>query len=292
MKRGQHFQRLLRSGNCNYFIPKVIDRPTWRFIGKIRMRLAVSAAPAAVKRRVMDPVHTVKLFPVYSVSKRVINEYGASCGMRTGRRNRNTRRKLSKLPLCHSEIPQDLTWEADDQPPEIRYGPTPMTESSTYLVPSGSLFRCWNKTFCRWMGCVTIKLKSVADNGVAQIHIAATATRWESSIYELGTVWKWSWLRTTDPHRRPMFCMNKGTFRMHNSSMFDSAVRRCGCLIKYKSEKTRRKKRKRKRRVRKWITIFRRKRKGRRWSSRKGKRGRGLKYVCYFKGYFQMWSVV
>jgi hypothetical protein len=35
-------------------------------MGKILMRLATSGAPAAVKRRTVDPVHILKILPVYT----------------------------------------------------------------------------------------------------------------------------------------------------------------------------------------------------------------------------------
>jgi hypothetical protein len=40
---------------------------------------------------------------------RMIDEYGTVGGMRIGRRNRNTRRKLAPMPLCPSQIPHDLS---------------------------------------------------------------------------------------------------------------------------------------------------------------------------------------
>jgi hypothetical protein len=43
------------------FIPNVIGRQACRFIGKIRMRLAASGSPAAVKRRAVEPVSKVKI---------------------------------------------------------------------------------------------------------------------------------------------------------------------------------------------------------------------------------------
>jgi hypothetical protein len=43
--RGWHFQHLLWSVNCNYFISNVIDHQACWFIGKICMRLAASDAP-------------------------------------------------------------------------------------------------------------------------------------------------------------------------------------------------------------------------------------------------------
>jgi hypothetical protein len=45
----QHFQHLLRSVNCNYFIPRVIGRQACWFIVKIRRRLAAGSAPGAVE---------------------------------------------------------------------------------------------------------------------------------------------------------------------------------------------------------------------------------------------------
>jgi hypothetical protein len=52
---GQHIQRLMWSVNCNYFIPNVIGQQAYWFIGKIRMRFAAGGAPAAVKRRAVNP---------------------------------------------------------------------------------------------------------------------------------------------------------------------------------------------------------------------------------------------
>jgi hypothetical protein len=37
------------------------------------------------------------------------DEYGAFGGMRTGRRNRSTRKKSAPVPLCPPQIPHDLT---------------------------------------------------------------------------------------------------------------------------------------------------------------------------------------
>jgi hypothetical protein len=37
-------------------------------------------------------------------------ECGAVGGMRIGRGNRSTRRKLALVPLCAPQIPHDLTW--------------------------------------------------------------------------------------------------------------------------------------------------------------------------------------
>jgi hypothetical protein len=42
---GQHFQHLLWSVNCNYFISNVIGQEAYWFIGKIHMRLAAGGAP-------------------------------------------------------------------------------------------------------------------------------------------------------------------------------------------------------------------------------------------------------
>jgi hypothetical protein len=47
---GQHFQHLLWSVNCNYFIPNVIGQQAYLFTGKICMRLAAGSAVIAVKR--------------------------------------------------------------------------------------------------------------------------------------------------------------------------------------------------------------------------------------------------
>lgn len=43
--------------------------------------------------------NTVTIKTVYSIDDRVINEYGVVDGMRIGRGNRNTRRKLAPVPL-------------------------------------------------------------------------------------------------------------------------------------------------------------------------------------------------
>jgi hypothetical protein len=48
---GQHFQHLLWSVNCNYFIPNVICQQAYWITGKIRMRLGANRAPVTVKRR-------------------------------------------------------------------------------------------------------------------------------------------------------------------------------------------------------------------------------------------------
>jgi hypothetical protein len=50
----QHFQHLLWSVNCKYFIPNVIGQQACRFIGKIRMRIAARSAPVAVKRKAVN----------------------------------------------------------------------------------------------------------------------------------------------------------------------------------------------------------------------------------------------
>jgi hypothetical protein len=39
------------------------------------------------------------------------DECGAFSGMRTGRRNRSTRRKPAPMPLCPPQIPHDLVWD-------------------------------------------------------------------------------------------------------------------------------------------------------------------------------------
>jgi hypothetical protein len=42
---------------------------------------------------------------------RVIDEYGAFSGMRTGRGSRNTQRKPAPVPLCPPQISHDMTWD-------------------------------------------------------------------------------------------------------------------------------------------------------------------------------------
>jgi hypothetical protein len=42
---------------------------------------------------------------------RMIDEYGAFCGMRIGRGDRNTRKKPLPVPLCPPQILHDLTWD-------------------------------------------------------------------------------------------------------------------------------------------------------------------------------------
>jgi hypothetical protein len=49
MCRGQHFQHLLWSVNCNYFIPNVTGQQPYWFISKIRMHLTASVAPVTMK---------------------------------------------------------------------------------------------------------------------------------------------------------------------------------------------------------------------------------------------------
>jgi hypothetical protein len=39
------------------------------------------------------------------------HDYGAVGGMRIGRGNRSTRRKIAPVPLCPPQIPHDLTWD-------------------------------------------------------------------------------------------------------------------------------------------------------------------------------------
>jgi hypothetical protein len=41
----------------------------------------------------------------------MIDEYGASVGIRTGRGNRSTWRKPAPVPLFPLQIPHDLTWD-------------------------------------------------------------------------------------------------------------------------------------------------------------------------------------
>jgi hypothetical protein len=50
--------------NCNYFIPIVIGRQAYGFIGEICMRLAARGVPVAVKRRAVVPIKKVKIFVV------------------------------------------------------------------------------------------------------------------------------------------------------------------------------------------------------------------------------------
>jgi hypothetical protein len=82
------------------------------------------------------------------------------------------------------------------------------------------------------MAGVAIKLRSVADIEIGQTHIPATVTRGESPLYEWGrfgsgrglglqthigdirSVWTWEYLESI------------------TVSVFDSAVQRCGYLIK------------------------------------------------------------
>jgi hypothetical protein len=61
---GAEFEHLLLPVNCNYFIPNVIGRQACWFIGKICMRLAAGGKPVAVKRRAVEPVNKLKIFPV------------------------------------------------------------------------------------------------------------------------------------------------------------------------------------------------------------------------------------
>jgi hypothetical protein len=48
---------------------------------------------------------------LYSVDDRMINEYGAVGGIRTGRGNGSTRRKPAPAPLCPSQIPHYVTYD-------------------------------------------------------------------------------------------------------------------------------------------------------------------------------------
>jgi hypothetical protein len=67
---------------------------------------------------------------LYSVDDKLINEYGAVCGMKIGRRNRSTQRKLAPVPIFPLQIPHDLAWDepwpqlwsAGDEPP-LAYDP-------------------------------------------------------------------------------------------------------------------------------------------------------------------------
>jgi hypothetical protein len=49
---------------------------------------------------------TLAVSRLYNVGDRMINEYGAVCGMRIGRGNRSIRRKLVQIPLCSPQIPR------------------------------------------------------------------------------------------------------------------------------------------------------------------------------------------
>jgi hypothetical protein len=51
---GQHFQHLLRSVSCNYFIPNVIGQKAYWFIGKIRTRFATGGELVAMKRMAVN----------------------------------------------------------------------------------------------------------------------------------------------------------------------------------------------------------------------------------------------
>jgi hypothetical protein len=42
---------------------------------------------------------------------KMINEYGAAGGMRTGRGNLSTRRKPAPVPLCTPQTPYDVSWD-------------------------------------------------------------------------------------------------------------------------------------------------------------------------------------
>jgi hypothetical protein len=61
-----------------------------------------------------DWVHLVRRRPLYAplYQSRMIHddECGAVSGIRTGRGNRNIRRKPAPVPLCPPQIPHDLTW--------------------------------------------------------------------------------------------------------------------------------------------------------------------------------------
>jgi hypothetical protein len=75
---GRHFKHLLRSVNCNYFIQNVIGRQARSFIDKIRMRLAGGSAQFTAKRRAVEWVNKVKIFPVLSCIKRPYNFYSVT----------------------------------------------------------------------------------------------------------------------------------------------------------------------------------------------------------------------
>jgi hypothetical protein len=68
---GQHFQHLLRSVNCNYFIPNIIGHQACSFISKIRMRLTVSGTLVTMKQRALELVNKTKILPVVSVMNHV-----------------------------------------------------------------------------------------------------------------------------------------------------------------------------------------------------------------------------
>jgi hypothetical protein len=51
---GQHFEFILWSVNCKYFIPNVISQQAYQFIDKIYMHLTASGTLVTVKRRAMN----------------------------------------------------------------------------------------------------------------------------------------------------------------------------------------------------------------------------------------------
>jgi hypothetical protein len=58
----EHFQHLLRSVNCSYFIPNIISQQAYWFISKIRICLAAGSALAALKHSTMNQSTKVSTF--------------------------------------------------------------------------------------------------------------------------------------------------------------------------------------------------------------------------------------
>jgi hypothetical protein len=56
-------------------------------------------------------VMTLSVSRLYSISDRMINEYGVVGWMRIGRGDWSTRRKPAPVPFCVPQIPHDLAWD-------------------------------------------------------------------------------------------------------------------------------------------------------------------------------------
>jgi hypothetical protein len=59
----------------------------------------------------LSPLGTSATVGLLYKPRMIDDDYGAIGGMRIGRGNRSTRRKLAPVPLCPPQIPHDLTWD-------------------------------------------------------------------------------------------------------------------------------------------------------------------------------------
>jgi hypothetical protein len=59
----------------------------------------------------LSPLGTSATVGLLYQPRMIDDDYGAVSGMRTGKGNRSTRRKLAPVTLCPPQIPHDLTWD-------------------------------------------------------------------------------------------------------------------------------------------------------------------------------------